>query len=270
MKTRHFIQGTILFTILVALSSFSSDHSVSSGGNVSFTVKTVSYGGDRAPKNIVAIWVEDKDGNFIKTRLLLADRRKQWLITWNEKSKGSTVDAVTGATLNDHQSHNIEWDCTDESGALVEDGDYKIVVEFTEEHAQGPMTSVTFTKGPEPQVISPDNETNFIDLKLEYTVDATDVANAHTGSRELSIYPNPFDDLATIRFTTTGKSPVSFKIFDSEGALLKDMKFIPGSIGEHSLQWDGTDQAGNPLPAGVYILQVHSANRTLSGLVIKR
>ncbi len=182
----------LIFISLVFI-SFISDDSVTTDGSLSFTVKTVTYNGDRSLKNIVAIWVEDVQGNFIKTRLLQADKRKEWLLTWNNKSKGSTVDAITAATLNSHQTHTIVWDCTNESGALVEDGEYKVLVEFTEAHAQGPMTSVTFTKGSVSQTVTPNNEANFTDMKLEYSVGATGIFDISSFSDELKIYPNPFN-----------------------------------------------------------------------------
>ena len=123
-KTRQSIQSILLLSISLFLLSFISDIAISTNGNVSFTVKTVTYGGDRSPKNIVAIWIEDMQGNFIKTRLLKAEKRKEWLLTWNDKSGGSTVDDLTGATIDNHQTHTIAWDGTDESGSQVDDGEY--------------------------------------------------------------------------------------------------------------------------------------------------
>ena len=269
-RALRLIQSIITLCIIFVLSSFVSDESVSTDGNVSFTVKTVTYDGDRSPKNIVAIWVEDKDGNFIKTRLLQADERKEWLLTWNEKSKGSTVDATTGATLSSHQTHTISWDCKDESGAQVEDGDYKMVVEFTEAHSQGPLTTVAFTKGPSSEVLTPTDETNFIDMSLEYTVLTTDIADILSGSQELNIYPNPFTDQTTITFNTAETSPVQLKVYNLKGMLLRVLDYIPGSSNEQSIQWDGTDNARKPLPAGTYLLQLRSAKGTFSGQVIKR
>ncbi len=269
-KARRFIQSIIPLYIFLALSSFVSDNSVATDGNVSFTVKTVTYDGDRSPKNIVAIWVEDKDSNFIITRLLRAEERKQWLLTWNDKSKGSTVDATTGATLGSHQTHTVAWDCKDESGTVVEDGDYKIVVEFTEAHAQGPLTSVAFTKGPTAEVITPADETNFVDMRLEYTVPTTDIADVLAGNQELKIFPNPFTDLASMKFNVPETSPIEFRVYNLKGMLLRYVSYTPGSTGEQTFQWDGTDEAGDPLPAGTYLLQIRQANKAFSGQIIKK
>ena len=180
------------------------------------------------------------------------------------------MDATTGATLSSHQTHTVSWNCKDESRTQVEDGEYKIVVEFTEALAQGPLTSVTFTKGPDSEIITPADETNFIDMSLEYTVLTTDIAEIFTGSQALNIYPNPFTDLTTITFNTAETSPVQLKVYNLKGMLLRVLDYIPGSSGEQSIQWDGTDNARKPLPAGTYLLQLHSAKEAFSGQVIKR
>ena len=218
-KIKYCLRGILLILIPVMFLSFDTADSETTEGKVDFTVKTVTYNGDRSPKNIVAIWVEDISGKFVKTLLLRADRRKEWLLTWNTKSGGSTVDAITGATLNSHQSHTVAWDCTDVSGSTVEDGDYKIVVEFTEEHAQGPLTSVSFTKGSENTTITPADETNFISMNLQYTVnfsvDAAGIPVAETGV--ISVYPTISKDYFTIR-TAAGQSTIS--VYDLTGNLV--------------------------------------------------
>jgi PKD repeat protein len=53
-------------------------------------------------------------------------------------------------------------------GEIVPDGQYVIWVEFTEKHAQGPLTSVEFTKGTEAVTINPPDEDHFINMELVY------------------------------------------------------------------------------------------------------
>ncbi len=137
-------------------------------GDMVFTFKTVTNNGNYAPKHVLAVWVEDSNG-FVKSRLVKANQRKQYLYSWIAASNWNEVDAVTGSTINSHQTHTVEWDCTDLSGNEVPDGDYTVWVEFTEKHAQGPTFSVTFTKGATYQHLTPSNTTNFINLDLEFT-----------------------------------------------------------------------------------------------------
>ncbi|MFQ5823035.1 MAG: DUF2271 domain-containing protein [bacterium] len=143
-------------------------------GTVTFQVRTVSYGGEYAEKNIGAIWVEDSQNKFVKTLNLWAAKRKGHLIKWNAASGGNVVDAVTSATLRTHETHNVTWNGTDINGNRVPDGTYKILVEFTEDNSNksgqppGKWTSIEFSKGSSPQNITPANETYFKDMELVY------------------------------------------------------------------------------------------------------
>jgi YD repeat-containing protein len=136
-----------------------------SAGQLTFTVRTVNAGGNYAPKHVFAIWIEDMNG-FVKTRKAMANQRKQYLYTWKTASNYNVVDAITGSTLTSHQTHTVTWDCTDLDGNLVPDGDYQIWVEFTSQHAQGPLSTHTFTKGESPQNLTPPDETYFKDIEI--------------------------------------------------------------------------------------------------------
>lgn len=92
--------------------------------------------------NQFAVWVEDSAGEFVKT--LYATRftaesgweyRSDALPVWVERSglgagTGPDADAYTGATPKSGTQTYI-WDCTDESGRPVPEGDYHFLVEGT-------------------------------------------------------------------------------------------------------------------------------------------
>lgn len=157
---------------LLMLASFTMDKgeskSVATAGTVSFTVTTLPAGGNYAPKHVLAIWIE-KDGVFVKTRKAMANARKQYLYTWKASSNYNVVDAITGSTLNSHQTHTISWDCTGLDGNVVPDGNYTLKIEFTDKHAQGPLYSIDFVKGTEAVVLTPPNQTNYINMSFSYT-----------------------------------------------------------------------------------------------------
>jgi PKD repeat protein len=192
MKTYLLLQGRILvtFILLFCFAGFSAmtqtEGKATIGGELSFTVRTVTANGNYAPRNILAIWVEDTDG-FVKSRKVMANARKQYLYTWVSASNYNVVDATTGPTLSNHQTHTVLWDCTDLDGNIVPDGDYVVWAEFTEQHAQGPLYSLTFTKGSEFVSISPADETYFKDIALtfspvvcDFSADATEVCQSST------------------------------------------------------------------------------------------
>ena len=92
--------------------------------------------------NQYAVWIEDIDGNLIKT--LYATRytanggyrnRPDSIAIWVEKSaldsmSSSEVDAISGATPK-AGAQAYTWDLTDKDGDAVPPGDYKFFVEGT-------------------------------------------------------------------------------------------------------------------------------------------
>ncbi len=168
--TITFLSSLSILILLASFSVFEKDASQSrdnTPGTVTFTVKTLSAGGNYAPKHVLAIWVE-KDGVFVKTRKAMANQRKQYLYTWKAVSNYNVTDAITGSTLSSHQTHTIEWDCTDLDGNIVPDGMYTMRIEFTDKHAQGPLYSIDFMKGTEAIALTPPDQQYFINMEFSY------------------------------------------------------------------------------------------------------
>ena len=94
----------------------------------------------RMASNQIAVWIEDKDGNYIKTVFATSytaqggyQKRPLSLPHWRdasdwEKVSQHYVDAVSGATPLSG-NHTIVWDCTDDQGMLVPPGTYLYKVE---------------------------------------------------------------------------------------------------------------------------------------------
>jgi hypothetical protein len=120
---------------------------------VEWTFGTHSYAGQFAPDNIVAAWIEDGQGNFVRTLIMLSQIEKVHLVEWNLVSGGNTVDAITGATPMTHDTiHSGIWNLLDANGAIVPDGDYVLRIEMTEDNSagvppEGPRRSIPFTLG---------------------------------------------------------------------------------------------------------------------------
>lgn len=165
--SKAILSGIIILLFASFTGNENPKNTLISGGLLTFTVRTVTDNGTYSPKHVLAIWVEDADG-FVKTRKAMANQRKQYLYTWKAASNYNVVDAITGSTLNSHQTHTVTWDCTDLDGNIVPDGEYTVWVEFTDKHAQGPLYSLTFTKGPQAQSISPADQTYFKDIQLDF------------------------------------------------------------------------------------------------------
>ena len=161
-------QSFLVLLILLVAATFNpaAASTASTDGTVTFSVQTVTNGATYSPKNVLAIWVKDAQGNFVISRKVMAANRKQHLVKWVASSNNNVVNATTGATLPNHQTHNISWDCRDVNGNLVPDGTYEIWVEYTSRNsasggAVGPFTKVTFTKGLDIVSITVPDETYF-------------------------------------------------------------------------------------------------------------
>ena len=129
-------------------------------GELTVTVTTSTTGGNYSPKNIVAIWIEDDAGNFVKTLLAYAQTRKTHLNTWQASTTAAgspynTVDAITGATKSSHGTRTCYWNASDVDGEIVIDGTYKIWMELTDKNSTGNFSSFSFVKGDQPEAVIP-------------------------------------------------------------------------------------------------------------------
>ncbi|MEJ2637055.1 MAG: S8 family serine peptidase [Calditrichia bacterium] len=69
-------------------------------------------------------------------------------------------------------------------------------------------------------------------------------------------WPNPFNPTTTISFDLPGESAVSVVIYDITGKQIKSLASRRYSGGNHQIQWDGRDDAGNPVASGIYIYRL--------------
>ena len=144
-------------------------------GSLSVTVTTKASGQPRnyAPRNCIVVWVEDQNGNFIKTLLVNAQARRRNLSNWASATKASgsifnSVDAITGATNNSHGTRTCTWDGTDSKGKLVADGNYTIHMELSDTEQPGLLSAYTFTKGPDPVNHMPADQRSFTSVSIRW------------------------------------------------------------------------------------------------------
>jgi len=172
-------------------------------GNLNVSVTTSSAGGNYAPKNILAIWIEDASGNFVKTLLANADKRITHLNTWEAATtkKGGTynrVDAVTGATLGSHGTRTCAWNGTDYNKNLVADGIYYVCMELTDKNATGNFSKFAFTKG-ENNTVTPANVASFSSLIIKWVASGTTAVQETALTNDIQIFPNPANNVFHVR-----------------------------------------------------------------------
>jgi hypothetical protein len=77
--------------------------------------------------------------------------------------------------------------------------------------------------------------------------------------------PNPFSDFTRLSFTTASRGSVRLAVHDAGGRRVTSLVDGVLGAGEHIVTWDGTDAAGEQLPAGVYMVRLATEDGT-SGL----
>ena len=70
---------------------------------------------------------------------------------------------------------------------------------------------------------------------------------------KLEIYPNPFQDNATLKFTGTKKEPVRIKIYNIKGQLIN--KLLISDPLNSQINWNGSDGKGKTVADGIYFLR---------------
>ena len=76
------------------------------------------------------------------------------------------------------------------------------------------------------------------------------------------IAPNPVKDGATVSYTTTRKGPVSLKVYDCAGRLVRTLIDRNESAGHKTVYWDGKDANHRSVAAGVYFYRLVAEEKT--------
>jgi hypothetical protein len=73
-----------------------------------------------------------------------------------------------------------------------------------------------------------------------------------------SAYPNPFNPSTTVTYQVAAAGNVQFSLFNLLGQEVKQFDLNLPSAGAYTMQWDGTNAAGLPVPSGIYFLQLRA------------
>lgn len=238
-----------------------------------------------APKNVLAIWIEDASGKFIKSISVWAAPmtanpvgRRYCLSAWMAKSnqdltgltvnpsiKPNPLDGQTGATLQAYKTINCSWNGKDVNGVVVPDGVYFVKYELTDMETNIPYApvkdsglgdgintylSVQFTKGPASVSLTPADVTSFGTNKVTWTPSSTGINNSEFDNL-YSVYPNP----AKKSIFVSGPDIQQVEILNlSSKSLLKSTQT---SINVSSLK------------SGSYIVRIYTNNGVVNKKIIK-
>lgn len=88
-------------------------------------------------------------------------------------------------------------------------------------------------------------------------------SNPATPSLSAWNFPNPFNPRTEIVFTLPTAAPVTLRIVDASGRLVRTLLAAASRpAGEQRITWDGHDDAGRRVGSGVYLLSIEADGRT--------
>ena len=213
---------------------------------------TIISGAKYSPYHVLAVWVEDSNGKYVRTLLLNAKTRKSYLYKWNGNSGGDVTDAVTGATISAHKEHTVTWDLKDYAKNVVPAGTYKLCLEMTSENKQGPFSQIDFTVGGAAYTSNPANQSNFSNISLAYNPGTTTSNMVDYETNVVKLYPNPSKGNLNAEIYLVEGSKTKIDIFDMKNNL-QSSKSVYLSEGSNQVSLNSEIA---PLPKGIYLLLV--------------
>ena len=71
-------------------------------------------------------------------------------------------------------------------------------------------------------------------------------------------YPNPFNPTVSIPFALPYESNVVISVYNIMGQIVKTLTKAQLSIGFHTVRWHGINAYGEPVPSGMYFVQMNA------------
>ena len=84
-------------------------------------------------------------------------------------------------------------------------------------------------------------------------------------------YPNPFNPATTLSYELPEATFVTITIYDMKGRIINDLVRNQQNAGYWSMQWNATNNAGQPVSAGVYLYKIQAGefSRTRKMILLK-
>lgn len=99
--------------------------------------------------------------------------------------------------------------------------------------------------------------------------------SATTGVQSISgvsvgqIRPNPMSSGATVAYTLSSPEVVKLQVFDTAGRLVRTLENQRMATGQHQTSWNGRDDAGSAVAAGMYFIELDVAGKTTTRKLVR-
>jgi hypothetical protein len=71
-------------------------------------------------------------------------------------------------------------------------------------------------------------------------------------------YPNPFNPLTNLCYDLPKRAQVTLTVYNLMGKKIAQLVSTKQEAGRRSVQWNATDNFGNPVSAGIYLYQIRA------------
>ncbi|MBD3337216.1 MAG: hypothetical protein GF355_17015 [Candidatus Eisenbacteria bacterium] len=93
--------------------------------------------------------------------------------------------------------------------------------------------------------------------------------NRELGQPMTSVSPTPFSDSCHIAFSVVDTGPVTVRIYDAGGRIVRTVLEETLPPGDYAPTWDGLSNAGEVVPAGVYLSRIELPTGAVTERVIR-
>lgn len=256
------------FTVLILLTifgHFSNFLQAQTPGTLTFSVTTTEPSGGYNNVNVIALWIEDTNGVFVKTKIRYAATRMQYLDHWISSSSYNVEDALTGSTRSSHGTLTFTWNGTNVAGDIVADKDYKVWIQMSDANTSGATTSIIFTKDTNSQHITPANSGNFTNMVIDWNP-TIGINENQTAKLLFTCFPNPANDRALISYSLEKFSDVTITVHDITGKTVAVLLNENQNVGGHSLYWNINNYPR--VTSGIYYISINTGNATASRKIV--
>ncbi|PKP44303.1 MAG: hypothetical protein CVT96_02130 [Bacteroidetes bacterium HGW-Bacteroidetes-13] len=279
MKLKKLLLIGLMFSISTLLQA-------QTDGTLTFTFNQPPPGGSN--NNVLAVWIENSTGTFIKTKMrFVGGGTSDHLPVFAVKAGGTisnalstsvnVTDATTGATRKSATVptawgfKTVVWDGKNVAGSVngttVPDGDYTVFVESSwvdgDPNMHDELIGFTFTKGPNPQTITPTGDIFINTVTLDWAPVSLGLDDNVLAKQKILVYPNPSNGVFNIDFKNTSANNI--EVVNILGQIVYFENYITTNV--ESLKVLDLSSNAN----GIYILKVTNENGASSHkLVIEK
>jgi len=147
------------------------------------------------------------------------------------------------------------WDFGDGGSGTTQDATHT----FTTPGTYTVTLTATNACGSDPEV-----KTDYVTVQGSVGVRPVD---APSGRLVVESLRNPQRGGASLRIAAPGAEVVTLRIVDAGGRIVRELG-VAGPAGERRIEWDGRDQAGQPVGAGLYVVFARGGSATAATKVV--